>query len=93
MSVAVTHDRTATILAARVAGNRTWRHIERRLTRAAHTKPDSRNPSSQIICRRDAMLPPTDVSHWLLRLLSPLLSASVAQWSGMVQAAGASRVP
>jgi hypothetical protein len=34
MSVAVTHDRTATILAARVAGNRTWRHIGRWLTRA-----------------------------------------------------------
>jgi hypothetical protein len=29
MSVAVTHDRAATILAARMAGNRTWRHIER----------------------------------------------------------------
>ena len=36
-----------------------------------------RNPSSQMMCRRCAVLPPADASRWL----SLLLSARVAQWS------------
>jgi hypothetical protein len=30
------------------------------------------------MCRRGVLLPPADASGWLLLLLSPLLSASVA---------------
>ena len=52
-----------------------------------------RNPSSQMMCRRGAILPPPNDSRWLLLLLSPLLSASVAQWSGLVQAAGLEGYP